>query len=72
MNKRKLGRPLKANLRHRDKAGWIELLFNPRNRFESAVSSTMRSLYPYIAYFTYRFHVEKSREIGISIEDFYN
>lgn len=32
----------------------------------------MRFIHPYIAFATYRFHVEKSREIGIRIEDFYH
>jgi hypothetical protein len=31
----------------------------------------MRFIHPYIAFVTYRFHVEKAREIGIRIEDFY-
>jgi hypothetical protein len=31
----------------------------------------MRFIHPYLAFITYRFHVEKSREIGIRIEDFY-
>lgn len=34
MGKRRMGRPLKHNIRNRGKAGWLELLFNPRNRFE--------------------------------------
>lgn len=32
----------------------------------------MRFVHPYVAFATYRFHVEKSREIGIRIEDFYH
>jgi hypothetical protein len=31
----------------------------------------MRFFHPYLAFVTYRFHVEKAREIGIRIEDFY-
>ena len=31
----------------------------------------MRFMHPYLAFVTYRFHVEKAREIGIRIEDFY-
>jgi hypothetical protein len=34
MGKRRLGRPLKYNIRHRGRAGWIELIFNPRNQVE--------------------------------------
>lgn len=28
-------------------------------------------MHPYLAFMTYRFHVEKAREAGIRIEDFY-
>jgi hypothetical protein len=31
----------------------------------------MRFMHPYLAFVTYRFLVEKAREIGIRIEDFY-
>lgn len=71
MGKRRLGRPLKYNIRNRGKAGWIELIFNPRNQVEQVVSNTIRWLHPYIAFVTYRFHVEKAREAGIRVEDFY-
>lgn len=71
LGKRKIGRPIRYNLRTKGKQGWIELLFNPRNQFELQVSNVMRFMHPYIAFVTYRFHVEKSREIGIRIEDFY-
>lgn len=43
---------------------WIELLFNPRNKFEQTISDFMRFFHPYLAFITYRFHVEKAREIG--------
>jgi len=35
------------------------------------VSRTLRALHPYLAFVTYRFHVEKAREAGIRVEDFY-
>ena len=60
---------------------WIEILFNPKNSLEAAVADVVRFVHPYIAWITYRFHVEKAREIGkfanyltligIRIEDFY-
>jgi len=50
---------------------WIELIFNPRNQAEQVISNTLRWAHPYIAFCTYKFHVEKAREIGIRIEDFY-
>jgi len=71
LHKRKLDRPLKHTLRSKGKIGWIEILFNPRNQVEQAVASAMTFVHPYLAWCTYRFHVEKSREIGIRIEDFY-
>ena len=42
----------------------MELVFNPRNNVEKYVSSALRFIHPYLAFVTYRFHVEKSREIG--------
>jgi hypothetical protein len=50
----------------------VELVFNPRSPVEVQVSKFIRFLHPYLAFFTYRFHVEKARENGIRIEDFYN
>ncbi len=43
---------------------WIELVFNPRNAVEQKASDFIRFLHPYLAFVTYRFHVEKAREIG--------
>jgi len=43
---------------------WMELVFNPRNNMEKYISQTLRFIHPYLAFVTYRFHVEKSREIG--------
>jgi hypothetical protein len=43
---------------------WIELVFNPRNAFEKKASEMIRFMHPYLAFATYRFHVEKAREIG--------
>jgi len=31
----------------------------------------MKFMHPYIAFITYRFHVEKARENGLKIEDLY-
>lgn len=42
----------------------MEIVFNPRNNAEKYVSQTLRFIHPYLAFVTYRFHVEKSREIG--------
>jgi hypothetical protein len=36
--KRKLGRSIKPIIRNRGMSGWIELVFNPRNRFEQYIS----------------------------------
>jgi hypothetical protein len=43
----------------------MEIVFNPRNNVEQYVSQTLRFLHPYLAFVTYRFHVEKAREIGM-------
>jgi hypothetical protein len=39
-------------------------VFNPRNNVERYASQALRFIHPYLAFVTYRFHVEKSREIG--------
>ena len=62
--KRKIGRPLKYNIRHKGAQGWIELVFNPRSKLETYVSEAVRFIHPYLFYITYRFHVEKAREAG--------
>lgn len=69
--KRKIGKPLKYNIRHKGGQGWIELVFNPRTKFEGYVSQALRFAHPYIFYLTYRFHVEKAREAGLRVEDVY-
>jgi hypothetical protein len=46
---------------------WIELVYNPRNKWEMTVSKCLRMLHPYLAFFTYRFHVEKAREAGMDL-----
>ena len=38
MSKRKIGRALKYNIRHKGSQGWIELVFNPRSKVEMYVS----------------------------------
>lgn len=62
--KRKIGRALKYNIRHKGAQGWIELVFNPRSKLEMYVSEAIRFVHPYLFYLTYRFHVEKARESG--------
>lgn len=42
----------------------MELVFNPRTTTEKYISQALRFIHPYLAFVTYRFHVEKSREIG--------
>ncbi len=64
VGKRKIGRPLKYNIRHKGAQGWIELVFNPRTKVESYMSELLRFIHPYLFYVTYRFHVEKAREAG--------
>ena len=71
MGKRAIGRPVKYNIRNRGMQGWIELCFSPRNKVEEYISAAVKFAHPYLFFVTYRFHVEKAREIGIRIEDFY-
>jgi hypothetical protein len=48
----------------------LELVFNPRSNTEKYISQTLRFIHPYLAFITYRFHVEKSREIGMDANSF--
>jgi len=64
LGKRKIGRPMKYNIRNQGSQGWIELVFNPRTRVEQYISNTMKFVHPYLAAMTYKFHVEKAREAG--------
>jgi hypothetical protein len=42
-------------------------VFAPRNSFEQYVSGAIRFIHPYLAFVTYRFHVEKAREAGKTV-----
>ena len=65
LGKRKIGRPIKYHIRTKTRGqAWVELVFNPRNRFEQKCSEVLRFIHPYLAFVTYRFHVEKAREAG--------
>lgn len=39
-------------------------MFNPRNKVELYAGNMLKFFHPYIAFITYRFHVEKARENG--------
>ena len=43
---------------------WLEMVFNPRNKWEQLISKSLRTIHPYLSFVTYRFHVEKAREAG--------
>ena len=64
LGKRQIGRPIKYNIRTKDRQGWVELVFNPRTRVEQYLSNTLRFIHPYLFHITYKFHVEKAREAG--------
>ena len=64
LGKRQIGRPIKYNIRTKDRQGWVELVFNPRTRVEQYLSNTLRFIHPYLFHVTYKFHVEKAREAG--------
>jgi hypothetical protein len=40
------------------------MMFNPRSQMEQNISNAMRFIHPYLAFITYKFHVEKAREAG--------
>jgi len=44
---------------------WVEILFNPRSPVEKIVADVMRFVHPYLAFVSYRFHVEKARDAGM-------
>lgn len=64
LGKRQIGRPIKYNIRTKDRQGWVELVFNPRTRVEQYASQALRFIHPYLFHITYKFHVEKAREAG--------
>lgn len=64
LGKRQIGRPIKYNIRTKDRQGWVELVFNPRTRVEQYLSNALRFIHPYLFHITYKFHVEKAREAG--------
>lgn len=69
--KRQLGRPLKHNLPNKDTRGVLELMYKPRNRLEAFLGRCVHGSLPVLSYYTYRFHVERSRAAGIRLEDQY-
>lgn len=72
LGKRRIGQfALKHNVREKGFQGWVELVFAPRNQVEQVVSQVMKFIHPYLFFITYRFHVEKAREVGMRVEDVY-
>ena len=69
--KRQLGRPLKHNLPNKDTRGVLELMYKPRNRLEAFLGRCVHGSLPVLSYYTYRFHVERSRAARIRLEDQY-
>ena len=47
-------------------------MFNPRNKVEMKAGEIMRFFHPYLAFVTYRFHVEKARESGKYLASIFN
>jgi hypothetical protein len=69
LGKRGLGRPLKYNIRTARNTGFLDLVFNPRSKWEMAISKSWRVVMPYLAQWTYRCHVEGARDGGFRIHD---
>ena len=64
LGKRKIGRPLKYNIRNKGSLGWVELYFNPTTRVERTLSQALRFINPYLFHVTYKFHVQQARDVG--------
>lgn len=64
LGKRKIGRPLKYNIRNKGSLGWVELVFNPTTRVEKALSTSLKFIHPYLFHITYKFHVSQARDVG--------
>jgi hypothetical protein len=64
LGKRKIGRPLKYNIRNKGSLGWVELVFNPTTRVEKTVSTALKFIHPYLFHITYKFHVSQARDVG--------
>ena len=64
LGKRKIGRPLKYNIRNKGSMGWVDLYFNPTTRAERAISTMQRFIHPYLFHITYKFHVQQARDVG--------
>lgn len=72
LNKRVIGRPLKANyITKEDGVGVLETMYQPRNFAERLFSKFMFGILPYWSKYTYQFHVEKARLAGLRVEDIY-
>lgn len=71
LGRRQLGRPLKHNFVNKWGRGIFEAMYTPRSQFEAIIGKTIHSLLPLLSYYTYRFHVERTRAAGLRIEDHY-
>lgn len=72
LNKRQIGRPLKGNIRQPYQSGLLDLIYNPRNKFETSLSKAWRMAFPYLGSWSYKFNVEHAREGGYRIDDIYS
>mmetsp|Transcript_715 Transcript_715/g.838 ORF Transcript_715/g.838 Transcript_715/m.838 type:complete len:81 (-) Transcript_715:1095-1337(-) len=62
LGRRQLGRATKWNIVNKtDGTGVLEAMYKPRNAFEATLGKIVHASLPFVSYFTYRFHVERSR-----------
>jgi hypothetical protein len=73
LGRRQLNRATKFNIANKQGgSGVLELMYQPRNKFEQLLGRAIHSSLPLLSYFTYRFHVERARAGGFRVEDHYH
>lgn len=72
LGRRQVGRASKYNIVNKQGRGVLELMYQPRNGFEKVLGRFIHSSLPVLAYYSYRFHVERARAGGFRVEDTYD
>lgn len=72
LGRRQVGRPTKFNIVNKQGRGVLELMYQPRNRFEQIIGRAIHAGLPYLTYYTYRVQVERARDAGLRVDDIYH
>lgn len=72
LGRRQIGRPTKYNLVNKHGRGVLELMYQPRNKFEALIGRAIHTGLPILSYFTYRIQVERARDAGLRVGDIYH